>query len=711
MIEHDSTADVRDHRGVPTLFVNGQPRSGASYMSYVPQERYYRDSAEQGISLFTFSATSDYSYYQLAANCWLGLDQYDYTQLDERVAMILQACPQAEIIPLVYVSAPPWWCDAHPDELCVTADGQFVNDTGNNPPDQRVASLGSEPWRRDTSENLRRFIAHIQNSSYAQHIIGYELSCGITEEWMYWGFQARALCDYSPANLAAWRRWLLVQYGDDTTLQRAWQQPSATCGTAAIPDAQARLASTHGGFLDPLTQQATIDYNRYLSWVTVDTIKALGAVVKDATERRKLYGVYYGYLLEISWSHFSMPSGGHLALGDLLACPDVDFLSSPTSYTARQLGTGYSSFMSLTESIHLHGKVWYDQNDIRTALVDVPTGTYGRAATLGESIEQQWREAGNVLAHGTPMWWFDMGGGWYDHPDLLAVMRSIGGLLEASLTHDCSSAAEIALVVDEVSPCYWQFDDLYHHHALSEQRLQLGRIGAPVDYILLSDIGNAQLKDYKLYLFANAFVLDSRQRAVIRARLARNHATAIWVYAPGVVDGTFDPLNSQRLTGIALAMAANGSSQPSQVVFAPWLAEAVGMPSYGPPEGFSPRFHVSQPDVSVLGSDSTNGLITLAAREVDGFHSIYAAAPCLPAVLVRYLADEAGVHIYTRGDDAFYANRSYLCLNANGAGTRELILPRICKVVDLRSGAVLAEHSDRVAVELEDKQTLLLGLE
>lgn len=711
MLEPDSVAEVRPHRGVPTLFVNGQPRSGASYMSYVPQERYYRASVEQGLGLFTFSATSDYSYYQLAANCWLAPDQYDYTQLDERVAMILRACPQAEIIPLVYVSAPPWWCDAHPTELCVTADGQYVNDTGNHPPDQRVASLGSEVWRRDTTENLRRFIAHIQNSSYAAHIIGYELSCGITEEWMYWGFQARALCDYSPANLAAWRRWLTTQYGHDATLQRAWQQPAVKCDLATIPDAQARLASAHGGFLDPLTQRATIDYNRYLSWVTVDTIKTLGAVVKDATERHKLYGVYYGYLLEICWTHASMPSSGHLALADLLACPDVDFLSSPTSYTARQLGTGYSDFMSLTASIHLHGKVWYDQNDIRTALVDVPTGTYGRAATLAESVEQQWREAGNVLAHGAPMWWFDMGGGWYDHPDLLAAMRSISGLLEVSLERDCSSAAEVALVVDEVSPCYWQFDDLYHHHALSEQRLQLGRIGAPVDYILLSDIGDARLRDYKLYLFANAFTLDARQRGVVRAKLARNHATAIWVYAPGVIDGTFAPAHSQQLTGIALAMVDPAQAQPEQVELAPLLADATGLASYGPREVFSPCFYVLQQDVTVLGSDPASGLTTLAAREADGFYSIYAAAPCLPAALVRYFAAGAGVHIYLRSDDAFYANHSYLCLNVNGAGMRELYLPRACRVRDLRSGALLTEHSDRIVLDLQDKQTVLLGLE
>jgi hypothetical protein len=711
MTKHDSTADVRVHRGVPTLFVNGQPRSGASYMSYVPQERYYRDSAEQGLSLFTFSATSDYSYYQLAANCWLGPEHYDYTQLDERVAMILHACPQAEIIPLVFVSAPPWWCDAHPDELCVTADGQFVNDTGNNPPDQRVASLGSVVWRRDTADNLRQFIEHIQNSDYAPHIIGYELSCGITEEWMYWGFQARALCDYSIANLAAWRRWLATQYADDAAIQSAWGQTSVTCTSAPIPEASARLASTHGGFLDPQAQRATIDYNRYLSWVTVDTIKALGAVVKGATEHRKLYGVYYGYLLEISWSHFSMPSSGHLALADLLASPDIDFLSSPTSYTARQLGTGYSSFMSLTESIHLHGKVWYDQNDIRTALVDVPTGTYGRAATMTESIEQQWREAGNVLAHGTPMWWFDMGGGWYDHPDLLAAMRSIGGILEDSLTCDCSSTAEIALVVDEVSPCYWQFDDLYHHHALSEQRLQLGRIGAPVDYILLSDLGDEQLKDYKLYLFANAFAVDAHQRRVIRAKLARNQATAIWIYAPGVIDGTFDPALSQQLTGISLAIGDSRQDQPIQVRLTSALAEAAGLLTYGPHELFHPRFHVSQPDVMVLGTDPTNGKVNMAMREEVGFHSIYAAAPCLPASLVRYFAAKAGVHIYTQGDDAFYANHSYLCLNANGAGVRELTLPRACRVRDLRTGKVLAEHSALVTVELQDKQTLLLGLE
>ena len=71
----------------------------------------------------------------------------------------------------------------------------------------------------------------------------------------------------------------------------------------------------------------------------------------------------------------------HLALEKVLACPDVDFLTSPTSYAFRQFGgEGTSHFMSLLGSIKLHGKLWFNENDVRTSLAPGQVGEWGRPA-------------------------------------------------------------------------------------------------------------------------------------------------------------------------------------------------------------------------------------------------------------------------------------------------------------------------------------------
>ena len=705
----ETVADVRKHTGVPTIFINGKPHSGASYMSYKPQLKYFKQFADMGCTLYTFSATPDYSFYALAADCWKASGEYDYSQLDERVALILDACPVAYIIPLVYISAPPWWCDVHPDELAMTADGTRHAEGGVH--ESRVASLASEVWRRDTAENLRRFIAHVQSSSYADHIIGYELSCGITEEWMYWGFQAKVLTDYSPANIAGWRRWLAAKYESDAKLQAAWHDPSATLSAALIPDKQSRLKSDVGSFLDPAKSQHVIDYNLYHSWMTADTIKYFARVIKDATDRTKLFGIYYGYTLEICWLGIGMPTSGHLALRDIITCPDIDFLSSPTSYSARMPGVGYSVFMSLTESVTLHNKIWWDQNDIRTALVKIPTGYAGRTNTIEDSIEAQWREIGNVLTHGAPMWWFDMGGGWYDDPKLLHEIQRMCKAIDASINRDRASVAEIAFVVDETSPSYWAYDDRYHAYALSIQRHTLGKIGAPVDYILLSDIGDPRLRDYKLYLFPNAFVVDDGTRNAIRTKLAKNHATAIWVYAPGVIGNGIDPAAAKLLTGFTLQLDASAEANPFHVQLCPDLAEKLHFTEYGTQDKIAPRIWVDDPEAQPLGTLEGTDLTALAVKNEADFRSVYSAAPLLPAALLRHFAREAGVHIYSESEDAFYANRHYICLNAQGDGERTVVLPNPSRVVDVRSGVIIAERADRIVLNLKDKETRLLVID
>ena len=200
--------------------------------------------------------------------------------------------------------------------------------------------------------------------------IGYHLASGTTEEWMMWGGNENEWVDYSPVNLAGLSPWLQAQYGTDQRLQAAWADPAVTFETAAIPT-KAQRQATHLGCAARSGQGAA---GRSTSTCTTRTWSPtrsgyFAKAVKDITRGEKIVGVFYGYMLQLCGEQ-RQQNAGHLGLAQVLASPDVDFLCSPTSYAFRQLGgEGTSHFMSLLGSVQMHGKLWFDENDIRTSLV------------------------------------------------------------------------------------------------------------------------------------------------------------------------------------------------------------------------------------------------------------------------------------------------------------------------------------------------------
>ena len=182
-----TTAEVKRHNGTPTLFINGKPHNGMAWATYRPTVEVFRDFAKAGVSLYTFSGTPTEAGYGLSNTVWTGPDTYDYSQFDQRVLTLLEADPDAYFFPRLYVHAPKWWSEQHPDDIVVvdSKDGDYVPfiHSGNKP----APSWASETWRQDTVAGLKRLIEHVDNSPYADRVVGYHIASGTTEEWMMWG--------------------------------------------------------------------------------------------------------------------------------------------------------------------------------------------------------------------------------------------------------------------------------------------------------------------------------------------------------------------------------------------------------------------------------------------------------------------------------------------------------------------------------------------
>ena len=92
--------------------------------------------------------------------------------------------------------------------------------------------------------------------------------------------------------------------------------------------------------------------------------------------------------------------------------------------------------------------------------------------------------------------------------------------------------------------------------------------------------------------------------------------------------------------------------------------------------------------------------------------SIYSAAAPLPPQVLRRLAHDAGVHLYTdRPDWLVFADRHYLLLGDPAAGGEcNVSLPEARTVVDLASGALAAKGTSRFSVSHRPKEVRLFEM-
>ena len=359
-------AFVREHKGVPTLLINGKPHPGISYMTYRPEAKNFRDMGRIGVHLYSFSGTPTESTYNLAPPTWIGPDEFDYSSFDTRVKLLLDADPEAFFFPRLFLGTPPWWADAYPGELVRydPGDGTSVElQVKGNELRLGLRNYGAT----NTADALRRFIRHVETSDYADHVIGYHIASGTTEEWMQWGSNQDHWGDYSLVNVACLPAVAYENYQTDENLRRAWNSDNISLATAGVPSREERAFVERDFLRDPAVAQASIDYAQYTSWLVTDAIRYFAGITKEAVAGNRLVGVFYGYVLQLAGASREQVSGHH-AIQEILQCPDIDFITSPTSYSGRDMGTGYPHAMSLVDSIKLHGKLWFDENDFRTYL-------------------------------------------------------------------------------------------------------------------------------------------------------------------------------------------------------------------------------------------------------------------------------------------------------------------------------------------------------
>lgn len=455
------SAQVQTIGGVPTMVVNGKPTAGCAYISYLTDRARYADFAAAGYRLYSFPAF------------------FATRTINEKSGLppLADGIFEDGIHPERFDAEVEKILAACPDAMILPRINTTLPRAWDrvHPEEMCDGKVGSEPcvcfssdlWAEEVKRLTALLIGHVQNSPYAAHIVGYQLAGGQTEEWMPFDFAGSV-------------------------------GPRAREKFESYPD------------------KSEAGWWRFLSETVASRIDEFAAYVKKLTQGRVLVGAFYGYTFELPGRKYA-----HHALQKITESPSVDFVCSPVSYRHRNDIAYDGANMTALDSVKLHGKLYFAENDTRTErsrpINDLPNYNLpvwcGPEHAVSEEILKM--HFARALVHGHAFWWFDMWGGWYDGTAYRSLMKRFANIAEHSLTKDRRDVSPVAVFTDERA--YDAIDD-DRGRLCSTVRDVLGRMGVPYAVYLTSDFDAVQAKYPLMILIQPVETEDSQHIKDVRQK-------------------------------------------------------------------------------------------------------------------------------------------------------------------------------------------------
>ncbi len=489
----------------PRLLKDGEPVFPMLFWQTSIEERDGRAFSEAGIEIFTFTR----SFQAYEHPFYIAEDTYDFSFFDGEIAKFRRACPGKYCIPRVFVGAPYWWLEAHPEECCQYA---FPTEITRHGYDKKITqgtlheSYASELWKQDMGKALRMLIRHIKSSDYAECVVGLHLANGHCGEWHYWGGGQKA-------DISAPMR-TYTRDADATPENRNWEY-----------------------------------YDRFFQ-AEYDAIIHFARIVREETNGEYLNVGFYCYF----------PGGvleaAHGAAEKILAAPEIDILTAPHTYAYR--APGDSAFLrAFVDSIAAHGKLFIDEADDRTYLSLKKPHPQTRplgAATPYDSLMLIRREFGTALTHNIGLWYMDIDDNAFHDETLMAEIARLRAWGVKSMEKPRPRCSEVALFFDMRGEYYLPKSEhgCNPYDFLTSDRMNnLCRAGAPFDVYLAGDVCLPEVRKYKVLIFVNLIAPSSEVRHAIDA-LKGDGRTLIWSYSSGLYseDQKPDAGKMTELTGI-----------------------------------------------------------------------------------------------------------------------------------------------------------------
>ena len=455
--------EVKRINGLPTLTVDGKPISEMAYITYKTDCNCYDEFASCGIKLFSVNlnfsemAINEHAPVLVFQKGIFEKETPDFTIVDHNIQQILDACPDAYIFPRVNVNLSEKWEQQHPSELC---DDQ-IND-------RKRVSFSSDIWAEEVKRELKLLIEYVEQSPYADHIIGYQIAGGNTEEWLPFERQG-------------------------------------------FYNERAKIKFLEYCKINNLTPDAN-NYFQFASDLVAERIIDFSSFIKELTQNKKIVGVFYGYTLGCPERHIP-----HHSLDKILKCDTIDFICSPIVYVhMREPGLDLYPMVPV-DSLRLHNKLYFSENDIRTHLskpvLDHPHYTkpiwYGpqdKNLCIGQ-LKQSFSRA---FIKGYGMWWFDMWGGWYNDEDYMPLISKMSEICSDGMD---TPNSDCAIFVDE--KCFSKLN--YTSRLINNILNSVGIAGISYDVYLASDFEEVY-NNYNVFLFIEPCKTELLSSCILKAK-------------------------------------------------------------------------------------------------------------------------------------------------------------------------------------------------
>jgi len=662
-------AKVEPVNGVARLTINGKPFEPIAFFhnTDIPgpeSDRYLREQValarDAGVHL-----------YSLPLRCPRLRDGKtpNYKYSDSLIEKFVAVDPEAIFLLRVY-PGPNWsWEEVKRKEIPESEYVRFADGS------KKGLSIASEWFRRGSNTELAELVARYEESEHSSRIVAWQPG-GPYHEMFLSGYRQKGP-DYSAANQSAFREWLKRKYATDDALRRAWADPQVSLNKAAIPsfrEGRFPMRCGAGGkpiqvFYDIPREQSWIDFSTYMSDITADRIIEWARIVAERSGGRKLCAVFYGYTFDLPGS-----ISGHYRLDRVLACPNVHILASPYSYAGRFVGEP-GNFMCPVDSIIAHGRLWFNEDDTRTSLLDLSNVPAHfslfskKCADLHETVNVLERNFGALLAHRAGTWWMDLvSRGAFNHPEPWKMLSERKPLYSDLYRRPRPYRPDAAIVVDEESKFYVKDDWDTNYWTLYRLRDESAKTGVSVGYYTLADFVAGIVPQCKAYVFANAFRLTDGQVTAIRQRLDREQATAVWIYAPGYVGSRgADVGNVAKAAGIRLETAEGTMGSTGMGL--------LNGETWGGGLTVSPRLVVRDEEAVPLGRYRSDGRISSAEREHGSHRSVFLGDMGPSAAVLRRLFESAGCHVWASSGEVVQTDGTFLMVHSGADGVRPINLP------------------------------------
>ena len=623
-------ASIVRRNGQLMIDLDGKTFPALAFKSFRPTPENVGGFYAAGVRLFTVLSSGVISGlgipYSLYGESWVGDGQYDFGPVDRQMDMFLENAPEGFFAPMFQIDTRPWYLAEDPER-----PNSFM----------RLSQIAGDPrFIRDTADYLRAVVAHCEEK-YGERIWGYFMLGGSTTEWFSdYDFEAP-----HPWKEAAYRRYL----GNEA---------------AALPD-PALLNREGPNFLGG-DEEEVERFRRFHAGLISDLILSCASAVNGVTGHRKLLGLYFGYLFELGSPR--LHNAGHLDYERVFASPDIDMISSPSSYAYRGQRDP-SAFMVPGKTLDCRNKLYFLEFDHRThtapKVIDEPfypksgnqiyssrifPGADTACLNEAESLNLMYRDFVFCEANGAALWWFDMLGGWFRSEGMMNAIRHMIGI-DRSIAHrnaERRSAARVAVIAEGESMYRVRKSSPLATVTLNLMRPVLAQMGAPYDLYSTGDLAEPCLGDYDFYIFLNAYAVTPQTRRRIDAVCRRPGKTILWLYAP---DYAGEGENSAaRITAVTGICVRERETDPGSLL---WDGQPITAAD-------APHFVIDDPDCTVRARFE-DGSPAAAEKTVDGVRSIYAAVYWLPSPMLRRFLEESGVFLYSREPLVYtYANRAFL---------------------------------------------------